>query len=124
MPVVSRILRGPRLEVRQSGDNTLFVAKSYVENGAENGPQAIGERTLAVMRDELDLPDAVMLSSADVGDRPIFADGLPRLGFLPQMDGLYVAAGHPGVILAPLIGRLTAEEILDGRRTELIPGPN
>lgn len=41
MPVVSRILRGPRLEIRQSGDNTLFVAKSNVENGAENGPQEL-----------------------------------------------------------------------------------
>ncbi|WP_105385128.1 NAD(P)/FAD-dependent oxidoreductase [Neorhizobium alkalisoli] len=123
MPVVSRILRGPRLEIRQAGDNTLLVAKSYVEDGVENGPQTIGERTLAVMRDELNLPGDVMLASADVGDRPIFADGLPRLGFLPQVDGLYVAAGHPGVILAPLIGRLTAEEIVDGRRTELIPGP-
>ncbi|MCW0000372.1 FAD-binding oxidoreductase [Pararhizobium sp. YC-54] len=123
MPVVGRILRGPRLEVRQAGDNTLLVAKSYVENGAENGPQAIGERTLAVMKDELDLPDNVMLASAEVGDRPIFADGLPRLGFLPQVHGLYVAAGHPGVILAPLVGRLTAEEIVDGRRNALIPGP-
>lgn len=122
-PVVSRILRGPRLEIRQAGDNTLIVAKSYAENDAESGPQAIGERTLAVMRDELDLPDNVVLSSADIGARPIFADGLPRLGFLPQVDGLYVAAGHPGVILAPLIGRLTAEEIFDGRRPELIPGP-
>ncbi len=36
---------------------------------------------------------------------------------------LYVAVGHPGVILVPLIGRLTAEEIVDGRRTELIPCP-
>lgn len=122
-PVVNRILRGPRLEVRQARDNTLFVAKSYVEGSAENGPQEIGERTLAVMRHELDLPDSVMLASAEVGNRPIFADGLPRLGFLPQVDGLYVAAGHPGVILAPLIGRLTAEEILDGKRTELIPNP-
>jgi hypothetical protein len=64
-----------------------------------------------------------MLASTDVGDRPIFADGLPRRGFLPQVDGLYIAVGHPGVILAPLIGRLTAEEILDGRRNELIPDP-
>ncbi|URK88316.1 FAD-binding oxidoreductase [Rhizobium sp. RCAM05350] len=124
MPVVSRILRGPRLEVRQASDNTLLVAKSYVENGAENNPQAIGERTLAVMMDELDLPDDIVLASADVGDRPIFTDGMPRLGFLPQVDGLYIVAGHPGVILAPLIGRLTAEEILDGRRTELIPDPS
>ncbi|WP_087001909.1 NAD(P)/FAD-dependent oxidoreductase [Rhizobium sullae] len=123
VPVINHILRGPRLEVRQASDNTLLVAKSFVADGAENGPHVIGERTLEVMRDELNLPDEVMLTSAEVGDRPIFADGLPRLGFLPQVDGLYVAAGHPGIILAPLIGRLTAEEILDGRRTALIPCP-
>ncbi len=123
VPVINHILRGSRLEVRQASDNTLIVAKSYVEDGAENGPQMLGERTLAVMRDELDLPDDVMLTSADIGNRPIFGDGLPRLGFLPQVGGLYVAAGHPGVILAPLVGRLTAEEILDGRRTELLPSP-
>lgn len=117
VPVINHILRGSRLEVRQASDNTLIVARSYVEDGAENGPQVLGERTLAVMRDELDLPDDVMLTSANIGNRPIFGDGLPRLGFLPQVGGLYVAAGHPGVILAPLVGRLTAEEILDGRRT-------
>jgi len=53
----------------------------------------------------------------------MFADGLPRLGFLQQVEKLYVAAGHPGVILAPLIGRLAAEEILDERRSGLIPAP-
>jgi glycine/D-amino acid oxidase-like deaminating enzyme len=120
-PVVSRILRGPRLEVRQARDNTLFVAKSYVDDGVENGPQTIGQRTLAVMKDELDLPDDVRLTSAAVGNRPVFADGLPRFGFLPAVEGLYIAVGHPGVILAPLIGRLAAEEIVDGQRSSLIP---
>ncbi len=120
-PVVSRILRGPRLEVRQARDDTLFVAKSYVDDQVESGPQAICQRTLAVMKDELDLPDDVRLTSAAVGNRPVFADGLPRLGLLPTVEGLYVAVGHPGVILAPLVGRLAAEEIVDGRRTGLIP---
>jgi len=45
-----------RLEIRQAGDNTLLVAKSYVTNGDESGPQLIGEKMLAVMKDELDLP--------------------------------------------------------------------
>jgi len=113
-PVINHILRGPRLEIRQASNNTLFVAKSYVEDDPENGPQIIGERTLAVMRDELDLPDDVILTDAAVGNRPIFIDGMPRLGVLPQVENLYVAVGHPGV-LAPLIGRLAAEEILDGQ---------
>lgn len=121
--VIGRILRGPRLEIRQAGDNSLLVAKSYVDDGTGNGPQAIGAQMLAVMRDELALADTVRLTGAAVGQRPVFADGLPRLGFLPQVEGLYVAVGHPGVILAPLIGRLTAEEIVDGRRTEMIAAP-
>jgi glycine/D-amino acid oxidase-like deaminating enzyme len=123
VPVIRHILRGARLEIRQGSDNMLLVAKSYVGDGSDNGPWSIGERILAVMKEELDLPDDVALASADLGHRPIFADGLPRLGFLPQVAGLYIAAGHPGVILAPLIGRLAAEHMLEGRKTDLIPHP-
>lgn len=122
-PVVSRILCGPRLEIRQARDNTIFVAKSYADDGGQDGARLIGERMLAVMREEFDIPEYVNLVSAAVGHRPVFADGLPRLGFLPGIEGLYVAVGHPGVILAPLIGRLAADEILDGKRTDLIPDP-
>ncbi|MGK6311847.1 NAD(P)/FAD-dependent oxidoreductase [Neorhizobium sp. DT-125] len=110
--VVSHILRGPRLEIRQAIDGSLLVAKSYVANGEENGPKLIGETLLSVMHDELDLPDQVKLQSAEIGERPIFLDGLPRTGFLPEVENLYLAVGHPGVILAPLIGRVTAQEIM------------
>lgn len=114
-PIINHILRGPRLEIRQANARTLLVAKSYMDNGDENGPRLIGEKMLAVMKDGLDLPGELALKSAQIGDRPVFADGLPRFGFLPEVSGLYLAVGHPGVTLAPLIGRLTAEEILGGR---------
>ncbi|UWU13897.1 FAD-binding oxidoreductase [Rhizobium sullae] len=122
-PIINYILRGPRLEIRQASDSTLLVAKSYVENGDENGPRLIGEKMLTVMKDELDLPDEVELKSAEIGDRPIFADGLPRLGFLQEIGSLYLAVGHPGVILAPLIGRMTAEELLEGRNANSTHSP-
>ncbi len=122
-PVIRHILRSPRLEVRQSGNNMLMVAKSYVDDGDVNGPSTIGERMLEVMMEELDLPGDTAMASATIGGRPTFPDGMPRLGFLPQMSGLYIAGGHPGVILAPLIGRLAAEEIFAGKRTALIPIP-
>jgi glycine/D-amino acid oxidase-like deaminating enzyme len=123
VPVINHILRGSRLEVRQAGNGMLFVAKSYVGDGSDNAPWSIGERILDVMKDELHLPAEVVLVGADVGQRPMFADGLPRLGFLPQVAGLYVASGHPGIILAPLLGRLAAEHMLEGREIELIPSP-
>ncbi|MFN7025574.1 MAG: NAD(P)/FAD-dependent oxidoreductase [Pseudorhizobium sp.] len=111
-PLINHILRGPRLEVRQARDGTLLVAKSYKADSAENTPNVIGEQMLAIMKEELVLPEGVRLISAKVGERPVFADGLPRLGFLPEIGNLFLAVGHPGVILAPLIGRLTAEQIL------------
>lgn len=110
--VVNHILRGPRLEIRQAIDGSLLVAKSYVANGEENGPKLVGETLLNVMHDELDLPEQVELQSAEIGERPIFLDGLPRTGFLPEVENLYLAIGHPGVILAPLIGRMTAQAIM------------
>ena len=113
-PIINHILRGPRLEIRQATDGTLLVAKSYVANGDENGPKLIGETLLAVIKDELDLPGEVILKSAEIGERPVFVDGLPRMGFLSEVENLYLAVGHPGVILAPLIGRMTAEEIMKG----------
>ncbi|MFN7089232.1 MAG: NAD(P)/FAD-dependent oxidoreductase [Allorhizobium sp.] len=114
-PLINHILRGPRLEVRQARDGTLLVAKSYKADSAENSPNLIGEQMLGIMKDELVLPEGVKLISAEVGERPVFADGLPRFGFLPEIGNLFLAVGHPGVILAPLIGRLSAEQILEER---------
>jgi glycine/D-amino acid oxidase-like deaminating enzyme len=122
-PVVNRILRGPGLEIRQSGDNILHVAKGYIDDTAENAPKRIGERILKVMHERLHLPDGVALVEAAAGYRPFFSDGMPRLGFLPGIEGAYVAVGHPGVILAPLLGRLAAEHVLDGQRSPLVPLP-
>jgi glycine/D-amino acid oxidase-like deaminating enzyme len=116
-PVTSRILRMPRLEMRQTDDHTLLAAASFVDDGSDDLPRRIGQARLAVMCEELDLPDGVTLLSAEVGQRPIFDDDLPRLGFVPQASGVYLAVGHPGVILAPLFGKLAAEEILRGKPT-------
>lgn len=120
-PVVNRILRGPSLEIRQSDDNMLHVAKGYIDDTEENAPGRIGERILKVMHQRLRLPEGVARVEAEAGYRPFFSDGMPRLGFLPGIEGAYVAVGHPGVILAPLLGRLAAEHVLEDRRSPLIP---
>jgi glycine/D-amino acid oxidase-like deaminating enzyme len=49
-----------------------------------------------------------------VGVRPIPADGLPLVGPLPAVEGVYVAVSHSGVTLAPLIARLLADHIVAG----------
>ena len=39
------------------------------------------------------------------------------MGALPGLADLYVAVTHSGVTLAPVVGRLTAEEVLNSSRT-------
>lgn len=117
---ITNIVRVPRLEVRQVDDNSLLVASSYFDDSAENGPEALGHTKLDILRASFEVPGEVAFHSAMVGARPIFSDGLPRVGFATEIAGLYIAVGHPGVILAPIVGRLAAEEIVDDSRSPLL----
>jgi D-amino-acid dehydrogenase len=60
---------------------------------------------------------AVEPSSEWCGLRPCTPDGLPIVGPVPGVDGLFVATGHAmlGLTLGPITGRLIAECVLDGR---------
>jgi D-hydroxyproline dehydrogenase subunit beta len=57
-----------------------------------------------------------------VGQRAQPADGLPSVGFLTPTQHLYMITTHSGITLAPLLGRLVAEEILTGNRSALLQG--
>ena len=60
------------------------------------------------------------VESVGVGWRPLPRDGLPVVGHPQRTQGIYIAAMHSGVTLAPIIGRLSAMEILDGVRIDLL----
>jgi len=49
--------------------------------------------------------------------RPVTDDGLPLIGRVPGVDGLYVATGHGpwGILNAPATGQALAELITEGR---------
>lgn len=50
------------------------------------------------------------------GLRPQTADGLPYIGKVPTVEGLYTACGHyrNGILLSPITGRVMADWILGG----------
>lgn len=49
--------------------------------------------------------------------RPVYADGLPLLGKVPDVTGAYIATGHScwGILNAPASGLAMAELIVDGQ---------
>ena len=55
-----------------------------------------------------------------VGFRPIPKDGLPMVGHVPGVAGMYMVATHSGVTLAPILGKYTAQEILGNERVAML----
>jgi glycine/D-amino acid oxidase-like deaminating enzyme len=52
--------------------------------------------------------------------RPLPKDGFPIVGFAPRTSRMYLAVMHSGVTLGPLLGELTALELLDGVQIDLL----
>lgn len=113
-PLVRGILSSPGFEIRQIPGGGLLAAESYVDDSPENGPEAAGRRLVEAVRAGLRGAETVSLIDAVPGWRPMPEDGGPIVGRVASRPGLYLAAMHAGVILAPTIGRLLTEEILDG----------
>ena len=53
-----------------------------------------------------------------IGWRPLPLDGHPVVGFSPAQKNAYLAISHSGVSLAPIIGRLASQEIIEGLQVE------
>lgn len=103
------------MEVRHAADGTLLAAEDYLDDTLDNPPMAIARRTAQAIQNELQGVVSIEPELACVGLRPMPADGIPIIGYLPQVGGVYVCAMHPGVMLAAVVGRLASEEIIDGK---------
>lgn len=112
--LVRTLISNAHMEVRQAADGTLLAAEDYVDDALENRPMAIAARTAGALCSELRGVTALEPTLACIGLRPMPADGVPVIGGLPGIDGVYVCAMHPGVVLAAVVGRLASEEIVDG----------
>lgn len=113
--LVQTLISSPEMEVRQGPDGTLLAAEDYLDDAPENQPAAIALRTAKAICNELHGVVSIAPERACIGLRPMPADGIPIVGFLPNVGGVYVCAMHPGITLAAIVGRLASEEIIDGK---------
>mmetsp|Transcript_5111 Transcript_5111/g.7066 ORF Transcript_5111/g.7066 Transcript_5111/m.7066 type:complete len:399 (-) Transcript_5111:530-1726(-) len=60
------------------------------------------------------------IRSAEMGYRPYPADGLPVCGFVPNVQGLYLAVAHSGVTLAPILGQHISKEIIEKQDSHIL----
>lgn len=111
--LVHTLISSPEMEIRQSSDGALLAAEDYLDESSENQPAAIALRTAKAIQNELHGVVSIDVESACVGLRPMPEDGIPIIGYLPKVGGVYICAMHPGVTLAAVVGRLVSEEIID-----------
>lgn len=104
-------LRAPAGLVRTVIHNQDFdlrqVAPDHLVAAADSA-----EQTLAAVRSSFLGAEDVRLVSRRLGVRPMPADGEPIIGPVADVPGLYVAAMHAAVTLAPAVGRLVAQELV------------
>ena len=109
--LVRRILASPTFEVRQPATGLFLAAEDYIDDSPENGPGAVARRTLSELGRQLRGGGTLAIEEASAGVRPMPRDDLPIVGRDTSLPGLYVAVMHAGIVMAPVVGRLAAEEI-------------
>jgi glycine/D-amino acid oxidase-like deaminating enzyme len=114
-PTLKHIIWGDRLHMKQQADGRIVIGEVFSEDWTERDPGAIAEQMLAEARRNLPEVD-LAIEHTTIGLRPIPKDGMPVVGPAAGLDGLYVAVMHSGVTLAPIVGRMAAEEMLDSVR--------
>lgn len=116
--LLTRIVSSPQFEARQPSGGGMLAAEDYIDDSDANGPRAVAARTLDAIRSGLRGGESVSLEEVTAGLRPMPCDGLPVIGAVAHRPGLYIAVMHAGIVLAPIVGRLAASEILDGMREQ------
>ena len=107
------------MHVRSAAGNRVVMRHTdfdaMVEIGAPPGPEVIKDLHARVSS-VLPSLSHCQIEEVWVAIRPVPADGFPVAG-PTGVNGLSVLVTHSGVTLGPLLGRLMAEEIVEGRES-------
>lgn len=115
-----RVVRAPGVHFRPETGGRLMVATPAADTALANGadPAELAAQNLQAAARCLVVPAGTAVEAARVAQRAIPADGLPVVGRTADAPWLYHVVTHSGVTLAPLLGRLVADEITDESETD------
>lgn len=120
-PLVNGVILAEGLHIRQKRDGALLIGVGRGEGLMEgDDPDAHARELMERLGALIDGAGALKLARYSLGHRPTPGDGLPVIGPVPGVAGLYMAVMHSGVTLAPAVGQLAARELLRGARDDLL----
>lgn len=111
--LVRHLLCAQDLELRPGKERGLMSALDYPLEG-EAALQSLAEETCQSIAQLLQLPSVPRVLSIEVGQRPMASNKQVLCGPVGAVEGLSAVVAHPGVILAPLLGRLCTQAVLAG----------
>jgi glycine/D-amino acid oxidase-like deaminating enzyme len=113
------------LDVRPDGAGRLMIHKISVDSlvSEERAVDPKGKEAallLEAVGKVLPSVRANDLESVRTTTRPIPGDGLTCSGWVPGVEGYYVAVTHSGATMAPYLGKAVADEVVRGREQEAL----
>ncbi len=134
--LLNRIVVAPGVHIHQRLDGRFVLGEqggapdteAHAERLADRpnrfpGPELAAQhaaRILEVARQYLPAIAGAEVEEVYIGWRPLPLDGHPVIGFSPGQPDAYIAVAHSGVSLAPILGRLAAQEIVTGSEVEML----
>jgi glycine/D-amino acid oxidase-like deaminating enzyme len=111
---------GPQGHLRQRPDGSVLVGERSQEQVARDLSGEHAQALLGQAARFLPPLRGARIARTLLGWRSMPADRLPIVGPVPGLDSLYLAVTHRGVTLAPVLGRLVADELATGEPAWLL----
>ncbi len=121
---IRRLLHTPTVNVRPDGEGFMLLHHDSVDEKLTEDFDGIEDPLCRELLDRarrlIPALERAEIVEARFGRRPVPGDGYSCVGAVPGNPGYYEAVTHSGVTLGPLVGRLLAGEVLDGRMDPLL----
>ena len=110
-----RVVRAPGVHFRPETGRRLMIATPSSDTGLAEGHDVaeLAARNVKAVSGWVLIAEDTPVEEARVARRAVPPDGLPLVGRLDDSPWMYHVVTHSGVTLAPLLGRLVAEEIVN-----------
>lgn len=118
--LLERVLVAPGATLKQLPNGEIVTGVDFGGSPSRDTSAAMGRKLLdGASRFVPTLRDTT-LDRVTLGFRVLPADGQPIIGRVARRPGVYLAAMHSGITLAPIVGQLAAIELLDDAEVELL----
>ena len=117
---INRVLFGNDIHFKQENNGSVVIGDWLRDIEGKVDLEAIAQRTISRFASHFPEQKKIEIDKIIAAYRPMPEDGYSVIGQPENRPGLYIASTHSGVTLAPIIGKLAAQEILENQNSELL----